>query len=351
MEIDGITLGEDTVYFIAEAGVNHNGSLETAKKLIDTAATSGADAVKFQTFSADRLVTKDASKVDYQSETTDDESQYEMLKRYELDRKAHEQLIAYCTERDITFLSTPFDWESADMLADLGVSAIKIGSGELDNHPLLEHVAGLGLPLIVSTGMGTMDEVHAAHDVIRSVNDELDVIFLHCTSAYPCSLDDVNLRAMETMIDELGEPVGYSDHTTLPETPAFAVAAGAVLVEKHFTLDTSLPGPDQEASLEPTELTRAVALVRDAFRCRGYSKKRITDAERANRSAVRKSVHAATDLREGAVLTEANTTIIRPADGLSPTEYDSILGAEITEALSEGDPILESVLNSNLQSE
>ncbi|WP_435162002.1 N-acetylneuraminate synthase [Halorubrum sp. SY-15] len=350
MEIDDITLDEDTVYFIAEAGVNHNGSLETAKKLIDAAATSGADAVKFQTFSADRLVTKDASKVDYQSETTGDGSQYEMLKRYELDRKAHEQLIEHCNERDITFLSTPFDSESADMLADLGVSAIKIGSGELDNHPLLEHVAGLGLPLIVSTGMSTMDEVHAAQDVIRSVDHKLDVIFLHCTSAYPCSLDDVNFRAMRTMIDELDEPVGYSDHTTLPETPAFAVAAGAVLVEKHFTLDISLAGPDQETSLEPAELTRSVALARDAFRSRGCSVKKVTEAERVNRSAVRKSIHAATDLREGAILTEANTTIIRPADGLSPTVYESILGSKITEDLSEGDPVLESVLNSDVGS-
>lgn len=345
MELDGVTVGEDNAYFIAEAGVNHNGSLETAEKLIDTAVASGADAVKFQTFSADRLVTKDASKVAYQSDTTGKGSQYEMLKRYEIDRSTHEQLMSYCNKRDITFLSSPFDPESADMLADLGVSAIKIGSGELDNHPLLEHVAGLGLPLIVSTGMGTMDEVRAARDVIRSVDRESDVAFLHCTSAYPCSLDDVNLRAMKTMMDELDEPVGYSDHTTLPETPSFAVAAGATIVEKHFTLDSDLPGPDQEASLEPAELTRAVGLVRDASQACGCSIKKPTDVERANRSAVRKSVHAATDLPEGTTLTKANTTVIRPADGLSPSVYDSILGSEITEDLSEGDPILMSMVN------
>lgn len=347
MELDGVTVGSDGVYVIAEAGVNHNGSLETAEKLIDVAADSGADAVKFQTFSADRLVTKDAEKVDYQSETTGDGSQYEMLKRYELDRAAHERLLAYCAKREITFLSSPFDPDSADMLADLGVSALKIGSGELDNHPLLEHVAGLGLPLIVSTGMGTMEEIRAARDVIRSVDQDLDLAFLHCTSAYPCSLEDVNLRAMETM-GELDEPVGYSDHTTLPETPAFAVAAGASIVEKHFTLDSSLSGPDHEASLEPAELTRAVELVRAAFTSRGSSTKTPTEAESATRLSVRKSLHAATDIPAGTTLTGAHIAIMRPADGLSPTVYNSVLGAPTDHDLSQGDPILESAVDVDL---
>lgn len=348
MELDGITLGVDDAYFIAEAGVNHNGSIETAEKLIDVAANSGADAVKFQTFSADRLVTENATKAEYQAETTGEGSQYEMLKRYELDPSAHERLMAYCYEEDITFLSTPFDPDSADMLADLGVSAIKIGSGDLDNHPLLEHVAGLGLPLIVSTGMATMDEVAAASDIIHSANHDAAVTFLHCTSEYPCSVADVNLRAMESMREKLELPVGYSDHTTLPETPALAVAAGAVLVEKHFTLDSTLPGPDHAASLEPAELSQAVNLVRAAHQSRGSPVKEPTDAELENRSVARKSLHAATDIQSGTTLSESHITILRPGDGLSPALYDSVLETQVTEDIPKGKPILETALRSDV---
>lgn len=339
MELDGVTLGIDDVYFIAEAGVNHNGSIETAEKLIDVAVESGADAVKFQTFTADRLVTKDATKAEYQTETTGEGSQYEMLKQYEIDRSAHERLIAYCDERDITFLSTPFDPDSADMLADLGVPAIKLGSGELDNHPLLAHVAALGLPMIVSTGMGTMDEVHAARDAIRSAAPDASVVFLHCTSAYPCSVDDVNLRAMETMIDELDVPVGYSDHTTLPETPGLAVAAGATVVEKHFTLDSTLPGPDHEASLEPAELDRAVEMARVAFRSTGDAEKRPTDIELDNSSTIRKSLHASADIPAGTRLNEEHINILRPADGISPAFYNDLLGTETVNPVQRGDPL------------
>jgi N-acetylneuraminate synthase/N,N'-diacetyllegionaminate synthase len=339
MELDGITPDVDGVYFIAEAGVNHNGNLETAEKLIDIAVESGADAVKFQTFSADRLVTQDASKANYQTKTTDEGSQYEMLKRYELDRAAHEQLLSYCDECGITFLSSPFDAESADMLADLGVSAIKLGSGELDNHPLLEHVAGLGLPMIVSTGMGTMDEVYAACEVIRSVNQEIDVVFLHCTSEYPCSVEDMNLQAMTTLATKLNEIIGYSDHTPLPETPAFAAAAGATVVEKHFTLDSTLPGPDHEASLEPSELFRSVELVRTAFKSRGSPTKKPTAVELQNRSVARKSLHAAVDIPAGTLLKQQHIDIIRPADGLSPKEYSSVLGKETKRNIQRGEPI------------
>lgn len=342
MELDGVTLGVDGVYFIAEAGVNHNGSLETAEELIDVAVESGADAVKFQTFSADRLVTTDAAKAEYQTETTGDGSQYEMLKQYELDRSAHERLMDYCEDRDITFLSTPFDPESADMLADLGVPAIKLGSGELDNHPLLEHVVGLDLPMIVSSGMGTMDEVHAARDAIRSVAPDASVVFLHCTSAYPCSVDDVNLRAMETMNAELDTPVGYSDHTTLPETPALAVAAGATVVEKHFTLDSTMTGPDHEASLEPAELDRSVELARVAFRVRGTAEKRPTSIETDNVSTIRKSLHAAVDIPAGTRLNEEHLDILRPADGISPALYDDLLRTETVTAVQQGDPLTSS---------
>ncbi|RJX47970.1 N-acetylneuraminate synthase [Halonotius pteroides] len=339
MELDGVTLAADSVYFIAEAGVNHNGGIETAEELIDVAVESGADAVKFQTFSADRLVTKDAVKAEYQTETTGEGSQYEMLKRYELDRSAHKRLMAYCDDRNITFLSTPFDPESADMLADLGVPAIKLGSGELDNHPLLEHVAGLDLPMIVSTGMGTMDEVHAAHDAIRSVAPDASVVFLHCTSAYPCSVDKVNLRAMETMIDELDTPVGYSDHTTLPETPALAVAAGATVVEKHFTLDSTLPGPDHEASLEPAELDRAVEMTRIASRLRGDAEKQPTNIELDNSSTIRKSLHASVDIPAGTRLNENHIDILRPATGISPVFYKDLLGTETVAAVQQGNPL------------
>jgi len=262
-----------------------------------------------------------------------------MLKQYELDRSAHERLIAYCDQREITFLSTPFDPDSADMLADLGVPAIKLGSGELDNHPLLEHVAGLGLPMIVSTGMGTMDEVHAAHETIRSAAPDASVVFLHCTSAYPCSVDDVNLRAMETMIDELDVPVGYSDHTTLPETPGLAVAAGATVVEKHFTLDSTLPGPDHEASLEPAELERAVEIAHVASRLKGDAEKRPTEIEVDNRSTIRKSLHASVDIPAGTRLKKEHLDILRPADGISPALYESLLGTETTAAVQQGDPL------------
>ena len=340
MQIDGTPIGPDErPYVIAEAGVNHNGDLGMADDLVAAAAEAGADAVKFQTFSADRLVTRDAAKADYQTETTDEGTQYEMLKRYELDRDAHERLIERCAERGVTFLSTPFDPQSATMLADLGLAAIKVGSGELDNHPLLAHIAGLDLPMVVSTGMGTMPEVHAARETVLSTDPDAEIAFLHCTSAYPCTLEEVNLRAMGTMLDELPEPVGYSDHTTLPETPGFAVAAGACVVEKHFTLDRTLPGPDHAASLEPDELSRAVDLVEAAWRARGSAEKGPTPTERENRSTIRKALHAAADLPAGTRLTERDVDVVRPAEGLSPRHYESVLGATTTRDLRRGEPI------------
>ncbi|GAA0512373.1 N-acetylneuraminate synthase [Halorubrum aquaticum] len=340
MEIDGIQIGPDSSpFFIAEAGVNHNGELKKAKELIDVAVEAGADAVKFQTFTAERLVTPNANKADYQTETTGEGSQYEMLKRYELDREAHKLLLDYCSEKEITFLSTPFDRESADMLKQLGVSAIKLGSGELTNIPLIKHVAGFDLPLIVSTGMGTLEEVKEAYDTIQSVDPRADVVFLHCTSTYPCSPDDVNLRAMETIRKELDVSVGYSDHTVLSETPAFAVAAGASILEKHFTLDSTLPGPDHEASLEPEELDRAVALVHTAARIRGNPRKQPTESEQENIRTIRKSLHAASDLNSGDLLEESNIALLRPEEGISPRKYDSVVGKKIIRSISQGEPI------------
>lgn len=342
MKIDGYPItSEQDPFFIAEAGVNHNGSVSTAKELIDVAANAGVDAVKFQTFSADRLVSKDASTAEYQAENTGEADQYEMLKRYELDRSAHESLIEYCSDKDVIFLSTPFDSESANMLEALGVSAMKIGSGELDNHPLLEHIANIGLPTIISTGMGTMQEIHDAYDAIRSTNPGLDIAFLHCTSAYPTNIEDVNLRAMNTMQSELPTPVGLSDHTTLPETPALATAAGASILEKHFTLDATLPGPDHEASLEPTQLRQAVEKVKIASQARGKPEKQPVESELPNRTAARKSLHAAIDLEAGTELTASHIKIIRPASGLSPSKYKSVLGTKLKSNLKKDEPIEE----------
>lgn len=338
------TIGPDEVYVVAEAGVNHNGDLDRAKRLIDVAAESGADAVKFQTFAADSLVAADAPTVDYQDETTDVESQMELLERYELDREDHVELQTHCREREITFLSTPFDRESADLLDDLDVPAIKLGSGELTNHPLLAHVAGIGRPIILSTGMGTMAEVADGLDAIRDVDPTLPVYLTHCTTAYPTAVDEVNLRAMSAMADRFDVPVGYSDHTTLVEMPGFAVAAGARLVEKHFTLDRTLPGPDHAASLEPDELDRAVTLARQAAVARGTAEKRPTATERNNAFAIRKSLHAARRVAAGHELTRDDVAVKRPEAGLSPTEVEAIRGRRTTESLDPDDPITEDVL-------
>lgn len=343
MEIEGVAIGPDhDPFFIAEAGVNHNGSLDKAKDLIDVAAGAGADAVKFQTFSTDRLVTRETSTSPYQQESTGEDDQYEMLKRYELDRADHRSLLKYCSDRSITFLSTPFDPQSAEMLEELGISAIKIGSGELDNHPLLAHVAKIGLPMIVSTGMGTLDEVTAAYEVIHDANPSVDSVFLHCTSSYPASLEDVNLRAMQTMDQGLPVAVGYSDHTTVTTVPALATAAGASVLEKHFTLDRSLPGPDHETSLEPNELSETIELVEMATTVRGAPEKQPVDAELDNRAIARKSIHAAVDIPSGTTLTDSHLEILRPADGISPREYEVVIGSETIDAIKEGDPILQS---------
>lgn len=328
-----------SVFFIAEAGVNHDGDVDRAKELVEVAAAAGADAVKFQTFVADRLVTERAPRAEYQKRTTDVGSQYELLKRYELDPETHRTLQTVCRDRGILFLSTPFDPESADLLYDLDVPAIKLGSGELTNLPLLAHVASFGKPMVVSTGMGTMAEVEDAYAAIRSVDEDTDVTFLHCTSSYPTDLSEVNLRAMETMREELSVPVGYSDHTTAVETPAFATAAGAAIVEKHFTMDSSLPGPDHEASLEPDELERAVTLARRAAIARGSETKEPTHSERENIRSIRKSLHATAPIAPGDEFGERNVGIKRPATGLPPTELEAVLGKRAAVALEPGDPI------------
>ncbi|RXK46929.1 N-acetylneuraminate synthase [Halorientalis pallida] len=333
-----------SVYLIAEGGVNHNGDIARARKLIDAAADSGADAVKFQTFTADRLVAQSAPTAAYQDDTTDVESQSDLLERYELTREDHLELQEYCREQGITFLSTPFDPESADLLDSLSVPAIKLGSGELTNHPLLRHVAELGRPMIVSTGMGRIDEIRAALDVVREADPDADVALLHCTTAYPADVDEVNLRAMEQMADAFDVPVGYSDHTTLVGMPAFATAAGALIVEKHLTLDRSLPGPDHHASLEPDEFDRAVTLARQAALARGNPEKRPTESERENVFPIRKSLHAARSIDAGRVLTREDLAVKRPEAGIQPSEVDDVLGRRTTTALDRDDPITEADL-------
>lgn len=340
MEIDGRKIEDNSVFFIAEAGINHNGDLSQAKELIDAAARAGADAIKFQTFSANRLVTEDAPKAEYQDEQVgDEESQRDMLEQYELSRADHEELLDYCSEVGITFLSTPFDTESVDLLDEFDLPAFKIGSGDLTNHPLLQHVARLGKPMIVSTGMATMDEVEDAFAAIREANPEVPVCLLHCVSSYPAEMDTVNLRAMEKMNVKFPVPVGYSDHTTAVETPGFAVGAGAIVIEKHFTLDRSLPGPDHEASLEPDELDRAIDIARAAATARGSGDKEPVDAEMENRTVARKSLYAATEIEAGETITEDSVAILRPAAGLAPSDLDSVVGKEAATSLEPDDPI------------
>jgi N-acetylneuraminate synthase/N,N'-diacetyllegionaminate synthase len=225
------------------------------------------------------------------------------------------------------------------MLADLGVPAIKVGSGDLDNHPLLEHMANLDLPMIVSTGMGTMKEVHKAHEAITAANPDVEMAFLHCTSSYPAAVEDANLGAMQTMAAELPIPVGYSDHTILPETPALAVAAGACILEKHFTIDSTLPGPDHEASLEPDELARCVDLVETAAKALGGSEKRPVDAEMETRTVSRKSLHAARDLQAGTKLSKADIKIVRPAEGVCPSKLRTVLGRPLKNSRMKDDPV------------
>lgn len=338
-------------YFIAEAGVNHNGDVSKGVDLIEAAADAGADAVKFQTFDTDRLVVSAAPTAEYQQDRTDKESQREMLQQYELSRAEHRRLVEASKRHGIDFLSTPFDPGSAAMLDDLGVPAFKIGSGDLTNHLLLKRVAQFGAPMIVSTGMATLSEVTAARSVIRSEAPDIDLILLHCTSTYPASVDDVNLRAMETMDAEFPDPVGYSDHTLDIETPGFAVAAGATVIEKHFTLDASLSGPDHEMSLEPPELERAVDIARTAWKSRGHPEKRPVDAESENRYLSRRGLYAAESIPAGTELAETHIDILRPADGLSPTRYFEILSRRTEAPVEEGEPITAEIVDAPAENE
>jgi N,N'-diacetyllegionaminate synthase len=326
-------------FVIAEAGVNHNGDMALARELIDVAADAGADAVKFQTFSADRLASRDAPKAAYQKVTTSpDESQHAMLQRLELTTEAHERLIERCGGRGIMFLSSPFDEQAADLLDALSVAAFKVPSGEVVNLPYLRHVAGKGRPIILSSGMSTLDEVGAAVAAIREVgNDQLAL--LHCLSNYPADPAEANLRAMATMAEAFRCPVGFSDHTEGHVAAIAAVALGACIIERHFTLDRELPGPDHRASLEPDELTAMIRDIRTTQAALGSGRKEPQPSELENRAVIRKSIVAARDLSAGTVLREADLGTMRPGTGLSPAMMPQLTGRRVRTAVAAGTPI------------
>ncbi|HPS01407.1 MAG TPA: N-acetylneuraminate synthase [Candidatus Sumerlaeota bacterium] len=330
LSIDGYSIGTGCPCFvIAEAGVNHNGELDKALALVDAAKEARADAVKFQTFCAERLVCKDAPKARYQMETTGaGESQCEMLKRLQLSPDDHRRLLEHCREIGILFLSSPFDEQDADFLESLGVPAYKIPSGELTNLPYLAHIARKGKPMIVSTGMATLGEVETAIETILATGHS-DFALLHCVSNYPAVPQDVNLRAMLTLQQAFGVPVGYSDHVRSNEVSIAAVALGACIIEKHFTLDRDLPGPDHRASLEPHELVTLVKAIRNVEKALGTGCKRPAASEAETASVARKSLIAACDIPAGAPITEAMLTVRRPGTGLPPVMRPYIIGRRL----------------------
>jgi N,N'-diacetyllegionaminate synthase len=313
---------------IAEAGVNHNGSIDLAKKLIDVAVNAGVDFVKFQTFNADTLVTRTADKADYQKELTNaNESQFEMIKKLELDRKKHQKLIDYCKHIDIEFLSTAFDHDSVDLLDELNIPFFKIPSGEITNLPYLRHVGKKGKPIIMSSGMSRLDEVRDALNLlIKSGAEKEQITILHCNTEYPTPMKDVNLKAMLTIQDKLGVKIGYSDHTLGIEVPIAAVALGATVIEKHFTLDRNLPGPDHVASLEPDELKQMVNAIRNLEKAMGDGIKKPSKSETKNIAIARKSIVARMSIKKGELFTEENLAVKRPGTGLSPMGWETLIG-------------------------
>lgn len=308
-------------FVIAEAGVNHNGQLDMALRLVDAAAAAGADAVKFQTFTADALVTRDAEKAAYQHAADASASQHEMLAALELSVDDYRTVRDHCEARGVMFLSTPFDEASADALAALDVPAFKVSSGDLTNTPLLAHLSRFGMPLVLSTGMATLDEIRTA---VAAVN--VPVALLHCVSCYPAAPADVNLRAMDAMAREFAVPIGYSDHTLGVAVALAAVARGAAILEKHFTLDRNLPGPDHRASLEPSEFAALMTGVRVVESALGHGRKEPAEAEQDTARVARRSLVAAIDIPEGAVITEEAIAVKRPGTGLSPSLKATLVG-------------------------
>jgi N,N'-diacetyllegionaminate synthase len=317
-----------SVFIIAEAGVNHNGLIKLAKELIDVAVESGADAVKFQTFKTENLVSKTAEKADYQKKTTDaTESQFDMIKKLELDVKTHKELIVYCQEKDIMFLSTPFDRESIDLLSSLKMEIFKIPSGEITNLPYLRHIGSLGKQVVLSTGMSNIGEVGDALNILINAGTlKENITVLHANTMYPTPMEDVNLNAMLTIQQEYGIAVGYSDHTLGIEVDIAAVAMGASIIEKHFTLDKTMDGPDHKASLGPKELKAMVCAIRNIEKSLGCFEKKVSSSESDNINIVRKSIVASQMIKKGDLLTDKNITVKRPGGGISPMKWDCIIG-------------------------
>lgn len=314
------------VYIIAEAGVNHNGSLDIAKKLVDEAKKSGADCIKFQTFIAENIISKNAKQAKYQTKNIGKEqSQLEMIKKLELSFEDFKQLNNYCIEKNIDFLSTAFDLESIDFLESLGMNTWKIPSGEITNLPYLIKIAKLKKKVILSTGMSTMQEIEDAVNIFKEYGTN-DITILHCTTQYPTLFEDVNLNAMLSIKEKFGYDVGYSDHTKGIEVPIAAVALGATVIEKHFTLDNNMIGPDHKASLQPDELKKMVKSIRNIELSLGDGRKVVANSEKENMSIARKSIVAKKSIRKGQLLSEENITVKRPGDGISPMRWFDILG-------------------------
>jgi N,N'-diacetyllegionaminate synthase len=326
-EIAGRKIGPGyPCFIIAEAGVNHNGDVELARRLIDVAVEAGADAVKFQSFKAEGVVSASAPKAEYQMETTNtDESQLDMLRQLELSRQAHLELQAYCQERSILFLSTPFDRESVDLLVEMDVPGFKIGSGEVNSLPHLAYIASKGKPVILSTGMSYLGEVEEAVRVMRDAGCP-QIAVLHCVSNYPAEPSDINLKAIPAMAAALNVPVGFSDHTVGNTVPLAAVAIGACIIEKHFTLDKTMTGPDHRASVDPEELKLMIQTIRSVESALGTGIKAPAAAEEHNREIVRRSVAAASDIAKGEVLNESDLTLLRPGSGIPPSLLPEVAG-------------------------
>jgi len=327
---------------IAEADVNHNGSVTIAKKLIDAAIKTGADAIKFQSFIADKIVRRDAPKAEYQKRWTgQEESQYGMLKRLELSRDAHKTLIEYCKSKKIEFLSSPFDLDSIELLHKLGIRRFKIPSGEITNLPYLRRIGSLHAQVILSTGMAYIGEVEQAlNALVSSGTEKDDIIILHCNTEYPTRMEDVNLRAMVTMRDVFKVKVGYSDHTTGIEIPIAAVALGASVIEKHFTLDKKMEGPDHKASLDPVEFQSMVKAIRNIEKALGSGAKEPSRSEMKNREIVRKSIVALRNIRKGERFTEKNVGTKRPGNGTSPMEWDKVIGKKAKRSFKQDESIV-----------
>lgn len=333
-------LDTDKTYVIAEIGVNHNGDVGLAKQMIDVAAKAGADAVKFQTFFADELVTRSAKKAAYQLATTDNaQSQYDMLKALELTAEEFADLNAYCIARDIAFLSTPFSIRAVDLLDAVGVHAFKVSSGDLTYVQMLDHMARKGKPIILSTGMGNMAEIEDAVRTIEAAGNT-QISILHCVSNYPAAAEDCNLAAMDTIEMAFGYPVGWSDHTQGPAMTLAAVARGAAIIEKHITLDCTMEGPDQSASMEPEDFTRMMRDIRNIEVAMGTGVKRPTAAELNTAEVARRSLTAARPLRAGQTLTQDDIAILRPGTGLPPKHLPLVLGQRVAVDVAEGTPLM-----------